>query len=97
MLILMAIFTYMIYSLFDFIVLYFLFVHSLGSFDGVIIANAFRLNASTSGQGALIAGHMSDSLAIRLAGFHGYARTKDALTEILRTMQRDGYLPTYDA
>ena len=40
---------------------------------------------------------MSDSLAIRLAGFHGYARTKDALTEILRTMQRDGYLPTYDA
>ena len=52
---------------------------------------------------------MSDSLAIRLAGFYartyisthteiyGYARTKDALTEILRTMQRDGYLPTYDA
>ena len=40
---------------------------------------------------------MSDSLAIRLAGFHGYARTKDVLAAILRTMQRDGYLPTYDA
>ena len=67
--------------------------------DGSLRANTMGIPTESfakykyPNKGLLIAGHMSDSIEIRLDGFDGYIRTKQALVEIFRTMQRDRYIP----